>query len=59
LKKNTDVAQRTIQKLVENLREDSTCNCQNALENAFITHKDAMSPATIKKLGPLVNRYLK
>ena len=57
--KNTSLAQRTIQMLVENLKEESTCNCMHALENAFITQKKFIPPATIEKLGPLVDKYLK
>ncbi len=59
LNKNTEIAQRTIQSVVENLQGESTCNCRNALENAFITHRDAIPPETIKKLGPLVDKYFK
>jgi 5'-methylthioadenosine phosphorylase len=57
--KNTALAQRTIQMLVENLKEESTCNCMHALENAFITQKKFIPPATVEKLGPLVDKYLK
>lgn len=59
LKKNTEVAQRTIQMLVENLHEESSCKCMNALETAFITHRQAIRPEIIEKLGPLVSKYLK
>ncbi|MRR31735.1 S-methyl-5'-thioadenosine phosphorylase, partial [bacterium] len=37
LAKNTQVAQLAIQKLVENLPEETTCECANALRNAGIT----------------------
>lgn len=59
LQKNTEVAQQTIQLLVEKLKPESTCNCAHALETAFITHKEHMSPATLNKLGILVDKYLK
>ncbi|MHC1741327.1 MAG: S-methyl-5'-thioadenosine phosphorylase [Anaerolineaceae bacterium] len=58
--KNTEVAQKTILSLVEKLPETSPCtSCQNALENAFITYKSAISPVEKQKLGLLVNKYLK
>lgn len=59
LLKNTELAQRSITSLVENLPETSVCSCQNALENAIITSRAALSPETSKKLGLLLNKYLK
>lgn len=59
LLKNTELAQRSITALVENLPETSVCSCQNALENAIITSRAALSPETSKKLGLLLNKYLK
>jgi len=59
LKQNTEVAQKTIAAMVENLHGESTCNCMHALENAFISHKDAIPAETIQKLGPLVDKYFK
>jgi 5'-methylthioadenosine phosphorylase len=59
LHQNTQVAQKTILSLVESLPETSDCHCQNALENAFITHREKISPETRKKLGLLVDKYLK
>lgn len=59
LHQNTEIAQKTIQTLVENLRTESACNCEHALETAFITHHDHMSEQTIGKLGILVDKYLK
>lgn len=59
LQKNTEVAQKTIRSLVENLSEEPKCDCMNALQTAFITHKEAIPHATIEKLGPLVSKYLK
>jgi 5'-methylthioadenosine phosphorylase len=60
LHKNTEVAQKTILSLVEKLPESTTCTtCNHALENAFITHKGAMSVEEKQKLGLLVDKYLK
>lgn len=59
LHQNTEIAQKTIQSLVENLKPESACNCDHALETAFITHRDHMSEETIQKLGILVDKYLK
>ena len=59
LLKNTEIAQRSITSLVDNLPETTSCNCQNALENAIITNRVAISPTTAEKLNLLVQKYLK
>jgi 5'-methylthioadenosine phosphorylase len=59
LHQNTQVAQKTILSLVENLPETPSCDCHKALENAFITHRGKMAPETVKKLGLIVDKYLK
>ncbi len=58
LHQNTEVAQQTILSLVEKLPEEDPCDCHHALENAFITYRDAVSPEAKKKLGLLVDKYL-
>lgn len=59
LHQNTEVAQQTILSLVEKLPEEDPCDCHHALENAFITYRDAISPEAKKKLSLLVDKYLK
>lgn len=58
LQKNTEIAQQTILKLIENLGEHQDCSCNHALENAIITAKPAINKKTQKKLGLLVDKYL-
>lgn len=58
LHKNTEIAQQTITTLVEQLGESEPCSCQNALENAIITRRDAIPAETKKKLHLLVKKYL-
>ena len=36
-----------------------TCPCQSALAMAIWTKREAISPEVVRKLGPLVSRYLK
>jgi 5'-methylthioadenosine phosphorylase len=57
--KNTEVAQKTILSLVENLPETTPCDCHDSLQNAFITYKEKISPEIKQKLGLLVDKYLK
>lgn len=54
---NTEVAQRAVQILVENLDEQG-CSCQNALQDAIITAYDRIPPETRQKLDLLVGKYL-
>ncbi len=58
LHKNTEIAQNTITTLVSQLGEPEPCSCQNALENAIITRRDAIPAETKKKLHLLVEKYL-
>jgi len=59
LHKNTEVAQKTILSVVEGLPEESPCECHDTLKDAFITQKTNISAVTKKKLGLLVDKYLK
>jgi len=58
LHQNTDIAQKTITTLVAQLGESKPCACQNALENAIITRRDAIPAEIKKKLHLLVEKYL-
>ena len=58
LNQNAKVAQSAIKVLVEVLAEERSCLCRNTLGQALITHRDLISQETLKRLGPLVQRYL-
>jgi 5'-methylthioadenosine phosphorylase len=58
LNQNTALAQRSIQLLVENLIQDSSCACDQALSDAIITQRARISPETAQKLDLLVGKYL-
>lgn len=58
LQKNAETAKRLIKKAVEKMPRARNCTCGRALETAIITQRDAIPPATIMKLAPLVGRYL-
>jgi len=58
LQKNTELAQRAIQILLEQLSEETACDCEHALANAIITQPDRIPAETRKKLGLLVDKYL-
>jgi 5'-methylthioadenosine phosphorylase len=58
MKKNLNLAQKSIENLVEDFDELQSCECNQALENAFLTQlKDA--PKTSKeKLGIIIEKYI-
>jgi 5'-methylthioadenosine phosphorylase len=58
LGKNTALAQRATRRLLQTLPEGRSCQCQHALAGASITQPDAMDPATVERLAPLVGKYL-
>jgi 5'-methylthioadenosine phosphorylase len=58
LNQNTEIAQKSIKNLIENLPEKSHCECNQALSNAILTDKDHISTETRKKLDILVKKYL-
>jgi 5'-methylthioadenosine phosphorylase len=58
LKKNTQAAQGAIENLVAMPTGHSSCTCCNAMQDAFITQRDSIPPATLEKLGILVKKYL-
>jgi 5'-methylthioadenosine phosphorylase len=58
LHKNTALAQKAVQLLIETLPADFHCACSHALENALITQKDKIPSATREKLDLLVKKYL-
>lgn len=59
LMQNTELAQRSIQLLVESLVEEPHCKCGQALSDAIITQRTRIPPVTAQKLHLLVGKYLR
>ena len=57
LMQNTEIAQRAVQLLVENLK-DEDCTCEHALQDAVITQRERIPAETRQKLDLLVGKYL-
>jgi 5'-methylthioadenosine phosphorylase len=57
LLRNTEIAQQALQRLVTTLTPDEDCACQHALQDALITQRDRVPPATWEKLDLLVGKY--
>jgi 5'-methylthioadenosine phosphorylase len=58
LTKNAAMAQQVIAAAVAKLPIDRTCECGRALATAMITRLDAVPPATIEALRPIIGKYL-
>jgi 5'-methylthioadenosine phosphorylase len=58
LQENTRVAQDAIRRLARTLNPVRKCDCGSALAGALITRPDAIPKSTIRKLGPLVSKYI-
>jgi 5'-methylthioadenosine phosphorylase len=58
LEKNTQLAQEAIRVLLRRLPSDRTCDCGTALAGAIITRPDVVPEATLKRLAPLIQKYI-
>ncbi|MCF6176888.1 MAG: S-methyl-5'-thioadenosine phosphorylase [Victivallaceae bacterium] len=57
---NSALAKATIKKVAAGISGlENKCSCGSALVCALITHKAAVTAATIEKLAPIVGRYFK
>jgi len=58
LKRNAETARKVIGRAVSAMPAGRDCSCHGALENAIITQREAIPPATREKLAPIVGKYL-
>lgn len=58
LAKNVRVSQRALRKLLPRLTDQRHCDCESALADALVTSEELVPEATIRKLGPLVSKYM-
>lgn len=56
LQTNAERAKAAVRYLAQHLPDERTCGCAHALDAAIITVREAIPPATIVRLGPLVSR---
>jgi len=59
LTRNVELSKRIIREVIPMIPDRRSCNCSNALENAFITSKDTISDEAKRRLGILIERYIK
>lgn len=58
LQKNTQIAQESIQRLVENLPEKVDCDCQHILKNSIMTRPDMIPVDIREKLDIIIGKYI-
>lgn len=58
LGKNTQLAQEAVRLLLRRLPSERRCDCATALAGAIITRRDVMPAATVKRLSPLIQKYI-
>ena len=58
LMQNVRTAQTIVRRMASYAGSTRECGCDRALENAIITSRDLIPPATRKRLGLLVDKYL-
>ncbi|MGB4703610.1 MAG: S-methyl-5'-thioadenosine phosphorylase [Candidatus Saccharicenans sp.] len=60
LKHNIEHAREIIKRSVSTIDriKGESCLCREALKNAIVTSREAMNPETIKKLAPLISKYI-
>ena len=56
---NAEIAKRIVKLAVKKLPEHSDCHCIHALAGAIITAPEKIPAAQKKKLGLLINKYIK
>ncbi len=55
---NVQTAQTIVRRMASMSSDPASCGCDRALETAIITSRDLIPPATRKRLGLLVDKYL-
>ncbi len=58
LQKNTQIAQESIERMVEKLPEENQCGCQSILKDSFMTQPDKIPLETRQKLDLLIHKYI-
>src|SRR5580658_1658482 len=58
LNRNTSNVQRVLHEAVAELPEDRACKCGAALAHAVLTDRKMISPATKKRLAPIIGKYI-
>jgi 5'-methylthioadenosine phosphorylase len=58
VQQNSATAQEVVRRVVARLPIERSCGCGEALKYALITERDRIPPATLRKLQPIVGKYI-
>jgi 5'-methylthioadenosine phosphorylase len=58
LRENAAAARRTLREAVRRMNPARDCGCRDAMRDAVLTDRDAISPQARRRLEPIVGRYL-
>ena len=58
LHENAALAQEVVKRVVAGETDDGGCSCASALQTALITDRSTIPAATLKRLAPIVSKYL-
>jgi len=58
LRNNTETAQKAIRKLLEEIDDNDTCECQSSLKDAIMTQPDLIPERTKARLEILIKKYI-
>jgi 5'-methylthioadenosine phosphorylase len=58
LKRNVDLAQRTIRRAAAELAQERSCACRSALKDAIITERSRIPKKVKTALRPIIGKYL-
>ena len=58
LDKNAETAKKMLLNTIKNMPEERPCGCAEALRNAIITGKEAVSAETLEKLNPIIEGFI-
>ena len=59
LNANTKLAKAILAEVVQSISEQADCGCANALNYAIVTEHSTIPEATLKKLAPIIGKYVK
>ncbi len=59
LQANADLSKKILKDILPKLTGDRLCICAGALKNSIVTRCDAISPAAKKRLGLIIEKYIK
>ncbi|MSQ11328.1 MAG: S-methyl-5'-thioadenosine phosphorylase [Dehalococcoidia bacterium] len=59
LLRNAAVSAQVLRNVIPSIPKERRCGCSSALKDAIVTSKDAISPDAKRRLGPLLQKYLR